>query len=245
MRTTKFIAAIVGVLLLWVCVGLPGQAAAEHAEAYRLAEYRPLHQDDAWSYHHVSDSEDENTVNQSVTGVEAGDIMEFIRLQVAENGNYQLLTNTDGIVLYESFTAGDAGWTAFAYEPPYVLFPAEMTAGISYTSEPAEVTRTLPEGNAALIATMARESVLEGVEEVTVPAGKFEDCLRILHRMTITFANGGVKTCDEYNYLAKRVGLVKGRSHCTMTPVEGEVSTSNDSRELLSATVGGVTYPQN
>lgn len=75
-------------------------------------------------------------------------------------------------------------------------------------------------------------SVFEAVEEVTVPAGSFQDCYKFKF-----IASGWIGDMAPYNgisraWYAKDVGMVK-----LVLPTEGEYWT------LKSATVGGRSYP--
>jgi hypothetical protein len=75
-------------------------------------------------------------------------------------------------------------------------------------------------------------SILEGVEDVAVPAGAFKDCLRFK-----TIASGWVGNMAKYNgtshrWYAKNVGLVRSEG-----PGQGEYWI------LKSASVGGTSYP--
>jgi hypothetical protein len=103
--------------------------------------------------------------------------------------------------------------------------PVEIAAAEPLEGEPILSTHCLFT-NAGVI------SVLEGTEDVNVPAGDFENCLRFK-----LYATGWDWSMEKYNgvsyrWYAKDVGLVKSTG-----PRSGE------SRVLKSAVVSGVSYP--
>ena len=76
-------------------------------------------------------------------------------------------------------------------------------------------------------------SIFEGVEDVTVPAGTFQDCLKFK-----TIASGWIGNMAKYNgtsyqWYAKNVGLVKS-----------EGPKTEEYWRLKSATINGISYPQ-
>ncbi|KPJ65064.1 hypothetical protein AMJ44_11120 [candidate division WOR-1 bacterium DG_54_3] len=75
-------------------------------------------------------------------------------------------------------------------------------------------------------------SVFEGVEDVTVPAGTFEDCLKLKSEASGWTGNMERYNGTSYQWYAKNVGLVK---------LEGP--TEDEYWILKSASVGGTDYP--
>ena len=108
---------------------------------------------------------------------------------------------------------------------PAALMPAEVNIGQVYISEVCDYYC-----NGVKEDIFKLTIVVEGIEEVTVPAGTFSDCIRLLWQIT------GMEGDSQSNqsWWAKDVGEVK------FIGIAGEASKKR--KTLLSATVGGKNY---
>ena len=135
-------------------------------------------------------------------------------------------------------------WYTLSFSPPSVLYPEKMPLGktLAFFST---VNYSDYHGMLLNAGTLLKTLTLEGVEDVTVPAGHFADCLRITRLRTTIYANDeSGQTCRNTEFLAKGVGLIKQRIHCTLTTSADATSSSYEERELFSAVIGGLSYPQ-
>lgn len=85
------------------------------------------------------------------------------------------------------------------------------------------------------------ELELLGLEDVTVPAGTFHDCLKVAFSLVEE-----EEPYTDHLYFARDVGLVKAVRSWELMPTEGYfllVNSTYPVAALQSATVGGVTYP--
>lgn len=216
------------VLLGLVIFGLllmPGCKSDNNNGGYRFVEYYPLGQGDTWSYSSNGDS-----WQQTVSGTETIDGVQAVKLQ-DDSGGYILLTNTNGRTVYKEYQQEDGGWWQILYSPPLSFGSSRISVGDRYTfsstmtySDSAGFTDT---------GTISGEVVLEGFEDVTVPAGTFSQCLKLKATVTFTFPDGS-SAFEVTIFLAKGVGEVKN--------VDLDAGVT-ETTELQSATVGGVNYP--
>jgi hypothetical protein len=182
-------------------------------QPYNITEYFPLAESDEWTY------QDEGCVyTQAVVG--NGSMCDQPCILVALSAPYEGYAN---------------GWQTAAdglrhpgYDNPYP--PDE---GLVCFSPPLYFANGLEVGDGDTQAVNGGDVVFSyeflGVESVTVPAGTFEDCMKL----EIHIESGGHD--DAFHlWLAKGVGSVKRDER----PLGGD-----EWEELISATVGGVHYP--
>lgn len=197
---------------------------------YNIAEYFPLGQGDTWFF---SYGEEPTTISgtETINGVDA------VKMITGVENWYQLFTNSNGITYYKVYDANDiegCGWSQSVYIPPITILPAEVSIGVKYTSNFTTYYTNCTGFEDT--ETSSTEATVEGTEDVTVPAGTFKDCLKIKIKGNNLFSDTGqVETGERIWWLAKGVGKVKD------TEIE---DTEEDTKELISATVGGVHYPQ-
>jgi len=151
----------------------------ENVAAYNMAEYFPLNQGDQWTYR--------STVNglpmplkMVVNGAEWVNGVETIKKDVwmpfFPDGYQCLVMDSEGAKLYK--------WhlpeidTIFIFDPPHIPFPAQFDLGETYQGSCSFSTYS-SDGIFQDTGTGNLTVSLESVEDITVPAGTFEDCLKI------------------------------------------------------------------
>ncbi len=199
---------------------------------FTISEYMPLGQGNTWTYREEDDELTVKTISgtENINGVDAAKMID-------EDGDYDLWTNSNGLVWYKEYDADDipgCGWSQLIFDPPIYASDPVVSVGSTFSS------------NSVLIATdctgsLATSSVsyefrIEGIENVTVPAGTFNNCLRIKGTLTV---NSGTQTSEMTIWLAKGVGEVKFIHISKQNGVTVNIWTS----DLVSAVVGGVSYP--
>lgn len=202
------------------------------AWSYDLQGYYPLSQGNSWAYMELewgqgssrkeSDTEVERLVSQeSVSGVTT-----WKREMYEPNQSpleYENITWTDeGLFMYREADEDDGVLTVKTCATPLMLLPRQMEISESRQS-------TFDCGN-GMSGTLTH--TLQGVENVSVEAGSFSNCLK-LHLNV----QGAGWSSDETQWLCPNVGLVKS----TWTDVEGQ-ETAYNSKELRWATVNGTSY---
>jgi hypothetical protein len=197
-----------------------------------ISEYFPLGQGDTWTYR----EEDNQLTTKTVSGTQKINGVDAVKV-IDEDGDYQLWTNGNGIVWYKEYDADDipgCGWEQSIFSPPIHVSDLLVSVGSSYTSN-TTLTQTDCTGKSS-IASLSYEFTIEGIEDVTVPAGIFNDCLKIKGVIAV---NGGTQTQEITIWLAEGLGEVKSISIEKENGSIDETWTDN----LVSAVVGGVHYP--
>jgi hypothetical protein len=153
---------------------------------------------------------------------------------------YELRTSdTNGITMYGEYDVEEWGWRRSEYDPPLNYLAGEVSIGTKKTGS-STMKYTDSEGISEIEGTIFWETTVEGVEDVTVPAGTFENCLKI--KIIYNMVSSDVSDTESGEitmWLAKGVGMVK-QSHEETETEDGDVETSTSTDELVSATVGGV-----
>ena len=179
---------------------------------YKGSDYYPLNVGNTWVYNLGTVEVDEETI--TINGVTYQAVKSTV-VSCDEGGD------SDIAITYSE--EGVVGLVPDALGDLLILLPKEMKAGDSWVTlfdEGVKLTHTF-----------------EGLEDITVPAGTFSDCLKIK-----------VDLDDDYTdilWFAKNVGLVKAKRISETTP-DGcflYVSSENPLAELQSATIDGVSYP--
>jgi len=136
---------------------------------------------------------------------------------------YYYLIDTDKVVSkgYNVLSSSTFYW----YDPPIVIGARKMVIGDSFLT----LYKTSPWNPYT-----ASEYTFGGLETVTVPAGTFSDCIKMINKNSTVLVQGSGSSYNSQvsvNYYARNVGMVKS------------MSTSGFKVELTNAHVGGVSYP--
>jgi len=182
-------------------------------QPYHITDYWPLGQGDTWNYESPGGF-DSYSLTVSGTTTLGGQVYSKLVKSDGEEEYYRAAAQ--GLYLGGALTEGDL----MVATPPF-LFPNDLRP-CETSSQTSSLTKNgVPQGNMGFSLTFA------GVETVTVPAGTFENCLRLDQVMTLP----GEPEDGFSMWCAKGVGMVK------------EFYPPDYTRELVSATVGGVDYP--
>ncbi len=242
MKGISIIGAVISAAILTVTLSSCGWFDGDGNVLLRTADYFPLGQGDTWTYDSEVTSEGDSwqeTVTKTVSGTETIKGVEAAVL-TEDDGDYSLYTSDDnGVTLYAEHNVKDSGWERLEYDPPLNLLPGEIYVGLTKSSS-ATLTYTTSDG-LSLTGTYSVELTVEGIEDVTVPAGTFEDCLRVRFTGERASSDGNSETFAFTTWLAKGVGDVKSAGRQTAT-VDGQTTVATFKDELASATVGGVSY---
>lgn len=140
-------------------------------------------------------------------------------------------------LLYKGYRASTtSGYESRWFTPPILIGSRNMTPGEGFT--------TFYEDPGAPGQLLYREYIFLGTENVTVPAGAFSGCLKILKKtQTPTYSR------TEVAYLARGVGNVKVSRLMITYPASGSTNSTNTwsgyTEELVNARIGANAYPSN
>ena len=204
----------------------------DNGTEFTISEYFPLGQGDTWTYLQEDDDLTVKTIagTENIKGVNAAKIID-------EDGDYYLWSNSNGLVWYKEYDADDipgCGWEQLIFNPPIYASGPVVSVG-SVSASVTALTETDCTGGLAT-ASISYEFRIEGIEDVTVPAGTFTHCLRIKGTLAL---NGGTQATELTIWLAKGVGEVKEIS----IDKQNGVIVNTWTNDLVSAVVGGVSYP--
>lgn len=198
-----------------VCVSLVAGillATAASAQEYALQDYMPQTVGSTWTVKQTRGDDTSTRTIEISTTVDVGEIKVPLALTNDEEGAPQ--SGTIELVTAENYTIygtmrrqrnqEDGELNTMMYDSPLV-FPGTMEVG-----QTAEATTKITRGDREFEFPM--KLTLEAVEDVTVPKGTFEGCLKLV--TTRTFGEREMKSSVWY---AKGVGAVK-----TERPGRGE-----------------------
>ena len=123
------------------------------------------------------------------------------------------------------------------YDTPEILLPKTMEVGETFQGS-SSYTRYDAGDNEIASGTSERELTLAGMEEVTVRAGTFAECLKFTETVSWEEGQASYGSCERTFWLAPDVGLVKWYETVSETIIgQGETSTAGD-WELFLGYVG-------
>jgi len=238
LKPNRFL-GIIALLFFMVCIGSCGGGGDGEAPpvTYKIAEYIPLGQGDTRTYRGTENGEiryDNLTISgtETIGGVTAVKEME-------PDGGYALFTvDANGWTWYKSYEVTSWGWEQEVANPPVRFLPAEVTIGQKYTFSSA-INYTNSQGKSGTW-TGTGEVTITNIEDVTVLAGTFKDCLKGISKSIFT-SPAGTSSEEGTYWVCKGIGSVKENE--THKDPDGSVHTS--SSELVSAKIGGVSYGMN
>lgn len=199
---------------------------------FAISEYFPPGQGNTWTYV----EEDEELTVRAVSGTEQVNGVNALKI-IDEDGDYNLWTNSDGLLFHKIYNADDVpgcGWSQLIFNPPIKVSDPVVSVG-STSASTSTLFYTDCSGSSAT-SPISYEITIEGVEDVTVPAGTFNDCLKVRFVLTM---NGGADINEDTSWLAKGLGTVKSIS---ISRQNGSV-VGTWTEDLVSAVVDGVSYP--
>jgi hypothetical protein len=206
----------------------------EYGTTYNIVDYFPLAQGDTWIYR----EEDMELTIKIISGTEFINGVNAAKM-IDEDGDYQLWTNSNGIAWHKEYDADDipgCGWSQMIFNPPFNASGPVVSVGSTYAST-STLTATDCTG-ISVTASVSYEFRIEGVEDVTVFAGTFNDCIKIKGNLTTNYTDGSTATNEMTIWLAEDLGQVKFIS------ISSDGTTTNIwTEDLVSSVVGGVTYP--
>ncbi|RJP24183.1 MAG: hypothetical protein C4520_04650 [Candidatus Abyssobacteria bacterium SURF_5] len=204
---------------------------------FATAEYFPLHVGDSWTY----SCSDGGTLTATITGTEQICGLTCMRKEWS-NGVTDWYIN-DGSGWWYAKTADSSGQSV-TYCPPLMMSPPQLYLGFSsqapYENLPLRDSGGVQTGNLTGYYSFTGNLL----EDVSVPAGTFTDCLRTNRINTLTETwGGGTKTTIYEDWWAKGAGGVKRVLTVIWATADGmSTLTYTLGMRLETATVGGITY---
>lgn len=200
---------------------------------YNISSYFPISQGSKWIYSHRS-GENTNKVTYLIDGTENFNGLEVPKKVQVDNPEEYFCTYVDpvfGVRDFKHHLGMNPGY--LIYTPPTNIIPAKMDVGnIHYNT--CHLFRHDNDGTITDEGEFYDTTIFEAVENVSVPAGKFDNCLKITLIRDDVFSDivVNVKITE---WLAKGVGIVKSHAKVNIySPQGGEPFKADASDELLS-----------
>jgi len=130
----------------------------------------------------------------------------------------------------------------FLFKPPLLIFPTMFNVGDSYTRPTSFSAYSADDDTLVNTFTGNTTVTFESIEDVDVPAGTFENCVKISVVSNHDRSSGGTFEESTMGWYALNVGMVKQTVVQKSTYIEEEDIEVTATLELISATVNGVTY---
>ena len=154
--------------------------------AYDMADYFPLNQGDEWIYvgktNHPLESiylpySEKRSINgtELVNGVETTKI--FLNADTGTN-YWCWAIDSEGVKKYKWYHEGFGYYVVF--DSPEIYFPAWLDVGETYQDSFAATVYSIDDDSILHAVTGNNSITLESVEDVTVIAGRFKDCLKLI-----------------------------------------------------------------
>ncbi len=204
---------------------------------YNMVEYFPLGLGDTWTY----EEDFGGFYTRTVSGSETVNGTVAQKLEVIGEG-YKLFTNdSNGLRQYQGYKIDGGSWIKNIFDPPIIYAPAEVSVGNSQSFN--STVSYSDSDNIFSSGTISGTSTVEGIEDVVVPAGTFEDCLRIKITEHYALTGGSLSLVTDFTlWLAKGVGIVKDTGSETISIFGEPTGTVTWDEKLASATIGGISY---
>ena len=219
--------------------------------AYDMAEYFPLNQGDEWTFSFsmtVEGGDEEGEYGpmfskHAVNGTEVINGVETVKVEMRTPASsqtsdcYCYTFDSEGLKEYKEYIVNYLG-VINVFEEGILMIPAQLDLG-----EVHQQTATFKgydaDGNFISTDTGTITISIESVEDVSTPAGTFQDCLKLRRIQT----NGSLTFRREaHDWHDRDVGVVKMTATDYFNiPEEDEVIVTMTS-ELVRATVNGVSY---
>lgn len=178
--------------------------------------YYPLAEGNYWLLKSADPEEPEARLIEIEAHPQIPDAFLLTRRTNDEADLFVLKEGAEGILLLEATVHTFLGEAHFAYDPPQIFFPRDLTAGVSWTVSG----KTKIEGADIATKTVA---IVEGREDVETPAGFFRNCLRIKQDYFVGLPDSQIMlwVSAMRMWLAPEAGLVKEETGLTKEGAEG------------------------
>jgi len=208
---------------------------------YDIPLYFPYSQGNKWTYTHKRGDEI-SEVNYSIEGTETFNGVEVPKRVQAENTEEYFCTLVDpvyGISDYKHHIGMAPEY--LIYTPPANVIPAKMRVGdIHYNT--SHLFRFNSDGTLKDEGSFYDTTVFETVESVTVPAGTFDKCLKLVLTKDDVFSDMVIKVVLT-EWIAERLGIVKSNAKVIIySPEGGEPFIAGADDELRHAVIDGQSY---
>jgi len=209
---------------------------------HAIPPYFPYAQGNKWTYAHKRGDEI-SEVNYVIEGAETFNGREVPKRVQVENTEEYFCTLVDPVYGVSDFKHHIGMAPEYLiYTPPANVIPARMKVGDMHYST-SHLFRFNYDGTLKDEGSFYDTTVFETVEAVTVPAGTFEKCLKLILTRDDVFSEIVINVILT-EWIAQGVGIVKSSAKVTIYSPGGEdpfIAGADD--ELRKAVLNGKSYP--
>lgn len=184
-------------------------------EVYSISQYFPLNVDDTWIYKVTLIRDAGYSEYVAMSSIIEKSILDDKDVYAFENNLnekplFYYSKAQDGVYLHKMVE--DESYSVFTPPLPVFADPMQLNKGNIFSGK-----AKLYDNNGRLIEEykVDIESKLNGIESITVPGGKFENCLKIDSGMKF-YKKRNTRTVEQTIWLAKNVGKVKEQNLITI-----------------------------
>ena len=208
---------------------------------YNTPLYFPYAQGNKWTYAHQR-SDESTEVTYVIEGAETFHGIEVPKKVQVENPEEYFCTSADPVYGIRDFKHHIGMAPEYLiYTPPAYVMPATMKPGDLHQST-SHLLRYNSDGTQKDTGSFYVTTFFEAVEEVSVPAGTFDSCLKLIITRDDVFSDMIINVVFN-EWLAHGVGIVKNIARVTIySPEGGDPFIAEAREELRQATVGGKKY---
>ena len=206
MRLRKYLIAVV--LIFMAMVFLRGDVLS-----YNMAEYYPLCQGNEWTYASTF-----NGMPMTMKGVVNGTELvnglnttklDFIGEDLSLIESHNLVMDVDGLEQYKHVRATNGTYNTHPIDEPWIMFPNPFDLGEAYQGTYSYSVYSLDDDTLLRTGTGSQTTTLESVEDVSVPFGTFNDCLKVFTSVSWDASDGSFGETEETFWYAHNVGPIK------------------------------------
>ena len=209
--------------------------------AYNMAEYYPLCQGNEWTYA-FKFNDIPMTVKGVVNGTELVNEMDTIKLDfiMAEDSSlvesHNLVMDADALRQYKHVRPTNGTYNVHPSDTPWIMFPNPFDLGDVYQSTYSYSVYSFDDYTLLRTGTGTQTITLESVEDIVVPHGTFNDCLKVFTSVSWEASDGSYGETEETFWYAHKVGPIKTSFTFNIHSSVGDV-TINTSNELIDYNV--------
>ena len=202
---------------------------------YDMVAFFPLSQGNRWCYAHTAMGSD-SELTYVIEGCEHFNGLEVPRKYQEKNRDEYFCTQADPVYGIRDFKhhLGTAPMY-LVYTPPAVMVPSKIKIGEVYTAA-SHLMRYNSNDSYLDQGSYYGTSYLEAIEDITVPAGTFLGCCKVIMTRVDVFSDLLVSV-HMTEWLAKGVGTVKSSAKVTISSPEGGDPFQVESSDLLMSAV--------
>jgi len=219
MRLIKYLLAVT---LIFITTFLRG-----NVSAYNMAEYYPQCQENEWTYTSTFNDGPPMTMKGGVNGTELVNGLNTIKLDfIGEDSSpiesHNLVMDVDALKEYKHSMATNGTYNVHPTDSPWIMFPNPFDLGDVYQGNCSNSVYSLDDDTLLRTVTCSQTITLEAVEDISVPYGTLNDCLKVFTSSSWQTSDGSYGESEYTFWYAHNIGPIKTIVTANMHSSEGD-----------------------